>query len=40
MSTRRTIDTHAHFFPERFLELVARHGPRCGATVRRWQPGQ
>jgi aminocarboxymuconate-semialdehyde decarboxylase len=33
MTTRRTIDTHAHFFPERFLDLVARHGPRCGATV-------
>ena len=27
------IDTHAHFFPERFIELVARHGGRCGATV-------
>jgi len=33
MAARRTIDTHAHFFPERFLELVARHGGRCGATV-------
>ena len=28
MAARRTIDTHAHFFPERFLELVARHGGR------------
>jgi len=29
----RNIDTHAHYFPERFIELVARHGARCGATV-------
>jgi aminocarboxymuconate-semialdehyde decarboxylase len=33
MTARRTIDTHAHFFPEAFLALVARHGARCGATV-------
>ena len=29
----RNIDTHAHFFPERFIELVAQHGGRCGTTV-------
>jgi aminocarboxymuconate-semialdehyde decarboxylase len=29
----RTIDTHAHYFPESYLRLVADHGPRCGATV-------
>jgi hypothetical protein len=29
----RNIDTHAHFFPERFIELVAKHGGRCGTTV-------
>ena len=29
----KNIDTHAHFFPERFIELVAKHGGRCGTTV-------
>ena len=28
-----TIDTHAHFFPEAYLKLIADHGKRCGATV-------
>jgi aminocarboxymuconate-semialdehyde decarboxylase len=28
-----TIDTHAHYFPESYLKLVADDGPRCGATV-------
>jgi aminocarboxymuconate-semialdehyde decarboxylase len=29
----RTIDTHAHYFPEPYLKLIADHGKRCGATV-------
>jgi aminocarboxymuconate-semialdehyde decarboxylase len=29
----KTIDTHAHFFPEPYLKLIADHGRRCGATV-------
>lgn len=29
----RTIDTHAHFFPESYIRLIAEHGKRCGATV-------
>jgi aminocarboxymuconate-semialdehyde decarboxylase len=33
MTSVRTIDTHTHYFPESYLELVARHGARCGATV-------
>jgi aminocarboxymuconate-semialdehyde decarboxylase len=28
-----TIDTHAHFFPESYIRLIAEHGKRCGATV-------
>jgi aminocarboxymuconate-semialdehyde decarboxylase len=33
MAHRHTIDTHAHFFPESYLELIARHGRRCGAVI-------
>jgi aminocarboxymuconate-semialdehyde decarboxylase len=29
----QTIDTHAHYFPESYLKLVAEQGPRCGTTV-------
>jgi aminocarboxymuconate-semialdehyde decarboxylase len=28
-----TIDTHAHFFPESYIKLIAERGRRCGATV-------
>jgi aminocarboxymuconate-semialdehyde decarboxylase len=28
-----TIDIHAHYFPESYLELIAKHGARCGATI-------
>jgi aminocarboxymuconate-semialdehyde decarboxylase len=28
-----TIDTHAHYFPESYIRLIADHGKRCGATV-------
>src|SRR3954465_13345291 len=28
-----TIDTHAHYFPESYIELIAKHGQRCGTTV-------
>jgi aminocarboxymuconate-semialdehyde decarboxylase len=28
-----TIDTHAHYFPESYLKLIADHGKRCGTTV-------
>ena len=33
MKKQQTIDTHAHYFPESYLKLVAEHGPRCGASV-------
>lgn len=33
MVQAHTIDTHAHYFPESYLELIARKGGRCGATV-------
>lgn len=33
MASAPTVDIHAHYFPERYLELVAKHGPRCGTTV-------
>jgi aminocarboxymuconate-semialdehyde decarboxylase len=29
----KTIDTHAHFFPESYIRLIAEHGKRCGTTV-------
>jgi aminocarboxymuconate-semialdehyde decarboxylase len=28
-----TIDTHAHYFPQSYIDLIAKHGPRCGASV-------
>ncbi len=28
-----TIDTHAHYFPESYLKLIADHGKHCGTTV-------
>ena len=33
MALPRTIDTHAHYFPESYLKLIAGHGKRCGATL-------
>ena len=33
MAIPLTIDTHAHYFPESYLKLIADHGKRCGATV-------
>ncbi len=35
MIPARTIDIHAHYFPESYIELIARHGKRCGTTVTR-----
>ncbi len=29
----KTIDTHAHYFPQSYIDLVAKHGPRVGASV-------
>ncbi len=29
----QTIDTHAHYFPQSYIDLVAQYGQRCGATV-------
>ena len=33
MARPLTIDTHAHYFPESYLKLVAAKGGRCGTTV-------
>ena len=33
MARPQTIDTHAHFFPESYIRLIAEHGKRCGASV-------
>ena len=33
MATPRTIDTHAHYFPESYIKLIQEHGKRVGATV-------
>jgi aminocarboxymuconate-semialdehyde decarboxylase len=29
----QTIDTHAHYFPQSYIDLIASHGNRCGTTV-------
>ena len=29
----KTIDTHAHYFPQSYIDLIAAHGKRCGTTV-------
>ena len=29
----KTIDTHAHYFPQTYIDLVAKHGHRVGTTV-------
>ena len=28
-----TIDTHAHYFPQSYIDLIAKLGSRCGTTV-------
>ena len=28
-----TIDTHAHYFPQSYIDLIAKHGPHVGTTV-------
>ena len=33
MAIPRTIDTHAHYFPESYIKLIQEHGKRVGATV-------
>ena len=35
MTLPLTIDTHAHYFPESYLKLVAERGQRCGTSVTR-----
>ncbi len=29
----KTIDTHAHYFPQSYIDLIAQYGKRCGTTV-------
>ena len=33
MARAQTIDTHAHYFPETYLKLIAENGKRCATTV-------
>ena len=33
MAHAQSIDTHAHYFPESYIKLIAEHGKRCGTTV-------
>ena len=40
MANTRTIDTHAHFFPQSYIDLIAKHGGRCGTSVVRDDKGQ
>ncbi len=28
-----TIDTHTHYFPQSYIDLIAKYGKRCGTTV-------
>jgi aminocarboxymuconate-semialdehyde decarboxylase len=35
-----TIDTHAHYFPQSYLDLIARHGRRSGAMLQTDQAGR
>ncbi len=38
MAGARTIDIHAHFFPEAYLQLLEREGPAFGVTLDRADP--
>ena len=29
----QTIDTHTHYFPQSYIDLIAQYGKRCGTTV-------
>ncbi len=29
----KTIDTHTHYFPQSYIDLIAKYGKRCGTTV-------
>jgi aminocarboxymuconate-semialdehyde decarboxylase len=40
LATPRTIDTHAHFFPPEYIDLIAKHGMRCGTSVVRDDQGR
>src|ERR671928_413346 len=33
MPTAPIIDTHAHYFPQSYIDLIAKLGPRVGARV-------
>jgi aminocarboxymuconate-semialdehyde decarboxylase len=35
-----TIDTHAHYFPQSYIDLIAKRGPRCGTTVQQDAQGR
>jgi aminocarboxymuconate-semialdehyde decarboxylase len=35
-----TIDTHAHYFPQSYIDLIAKHGPLCGTTVQQDAQGR
>ena len=36
---RRTVDTHAHWYPADWLKLFERHGPAEGAKLERTASG-
>ncbi|MEE9144818.1 MAG: hypothetical protein V3U06_08645, partial [Candidatus Binatia bacterium] len=38
MATSRTIDIHAHFFPERYLKLLDEEGDSFGVRLHRTDP--
>ena len=39
MTRPLTIDTHAHFFPPSYIDLIAKLGGRCGTTVTKNEQG-
>ena len=39
MTRPLAIDTHAHFFPPAYIDMISRLGGRCGTTVTRTEQG-
>ena len=39
MTRPLAIDTHAHFFPPAYIDMISRLGGRCGTTVTKTEQG-
>ena len=40
MARAPAIDTHAHYFPQSYIDLIAKHGARCGTKVEKDAQGR